>query len=216
MKPKFKTHVLALLLLTGCVVADDVLKQLRFADEALKTAQQAKRIGSGAKAVEEAERALQHTQRAREAHRALQSAPDAKRDQIKRALQQIEQIEYEAQFIKLEAQANNAVAATTRRIKTGQGELASANDPELNAFLRDLLCLNLQTVTNERKLPSDEDYQEFLLDHAITRFVPVWEIKEKAESIIKFAESTSKPGSDAELQARMKIVRECNFRRSGK
>lgn len=212
MKPKFKMHVLALLLLTGCVVADDVLKQLRFADDALKAAQKAKSLGSKAKAVEEAEQALQYTQRAKEAQRAL-SAPSAQRDEIKRALQQVERIEYEAQLIKLEAQADNAIAATTNKIKTGQGTLASASDPELDRFLKDLLCFNLQTVADQQKLPSDADYQEFLLNYAMTRFIPVWEIKEKAESIIEFAESTSKPGSDAERQARLKILRECNFRR---
>lgn len=46
MKPKFKIYV------NGCIVADDVLKELRFADEALRTARQAKNIGSRAKAVE--------------------------------------------------------------------------------------------------------------------------------------------------------------------
>lgn len=226
MKRKFIIHLLGLLLLSGCGVGcqhvrklgpilDDLLRQMRVADDALKAAQKARTAGRSAKAIEEAERAIQATQHAKEAHRqALQSAPDAQQsDEITRALQQLEQTEYEAQFIKLEAQADIAIAASTNKIKSSREGLASASESELHTFLRDLLCFHLETILNKKRLPSDEDYEEFVLDYAITRFVPVWEIKGKAESIIKLAVSTSKSPSAAELQARKKFLEECTLRR---
>lgn len=219
MKPKFIIYLLGLLLLNGCVVASMACRQglQSIADDALKAAQKARKAHRPDKAVYEAERAIQASRQAKETHlQAIQSAPHTQQsDEITRALQQLEQIELEAQIIKLEAQADNAVAVTTNKIKSGQGELARVSESELDTFLRDLLCFHLETAANEGRLPSDEDYQEFMQDYAITRFVPVWEIKAKAKNIIEFAENISKSRSPAEVRARVRLLQECTFRGGG-
>lgn len=229
MKSELIICLLGTLLLSGCGVAikvapklgkhaDEIMKQGKIADDAYKAAQKAHQSRQSAAAVEEAERAIQATQLAKEAQRqAIESAPLAQqRDEITQILKQIERTETEVQFIKLEAQADQVIAATTNKIKSSRDELASASDSDLNEFVRDLLCFHLESVVNKKQWPSDKDYQKFLQDYAIKRFIPAWEIKDKAEDIIEFVEKTAKRRSPAEVQASARLLRECTIKRSGK
>jgi hypothetical protein len=97
-------------------------------------------------------------------------------------------------------------------MKYGQGALAKEDITTLRNLSKDFLCFHLETLATENRLPNDADYKDFLFNSALSRVIPVWELKGKAESIINFAQIASAPRSTAETQARLKLLRECNFR----
>ena len=223
MKRELVIYVLGALLLTGCRTVPklakhaEMVRQAQIADDAYRAAQKAQQTRQLPTVIQEADRALQAAEQAKETHRQLlQTGPDAQEtDQITRVFQQIQQTEHEAQFIKLQAQADDAVGTTTEKIKSSQDELANTGESELNKFFKDLLCFHLQTIVDKQRMPTDEEYVEFFKDYAITRVIPEWEIKEKAESIIELVKSTEENPSPAMRQARLRLLQECTAKRSG-
>lgn len=89
-------------------------------------------------------------------------------------------------IIQLSTEADDAVATAASRIKSEPGFLANPDEQELEGFLRDFLCLHLEEIANEGKLPSANDYEIFLRDEWVAQIVPAWELKNKVKSVLVF------------------------------
>jgi Tfp pilus assembly protein PilP len=229
MKQKFTIALITLFLLSSCSgmrgcgrYADDIARQWGKVDEGLRDV---KRYDELARQARQARRLFEAEQYSDEASKAPQRVAAAAQeleqmrqtehisDDTRNLLQMIEKAGIEAQFISLRTQADDAVVATTQRMKTERGELAKEDIDTLHDFSKDFLCFHLETFANENRLPDDSDYVDFIRNYALARFVPLLEIKGKAESVIAFARNVATPPhSTAEIQARAMLLRECNFR----
>ncbi len=228
MKQKFTIALITLFLLGGCggvrrgvQYTDDLARQLQNADEGLRTVEQ---YAEHARQARAAKRFSEATQYSDEASRAAQRVAAASQeseqtrqtghlsDDTRNILRRIEEASVQAQFVSLRTQADDAVMATTLRMKTEQGALAKDDINTLHNFCKEFLCFHLEVLANENRLPDDSDYSNFIRNYALAKFVPLWEIKGKAENVIAFAQNVATAHSIAEIRARAMLLKECNFR----
>jgi hypothetical protein len=135
-------------------------------------------------------------------------------EQSRNLLDRIAEADVQAQFARLQTQADDAVETTALRMKTETGGLANHDIDAVRDFSRDCLCFYLETLAEKGRLPDDSEYEHFIRDHALTRLVPWWEIKGKAANVIAFAQDVATPRSAAELRARVMLLNECTFGKS--
>ena len=228
MKQKFTIALITLFLLSSCSgmrscgpYADDIAKQWRIADEGLREVKRYDELAKQARVAKQFSEAKQHSD---EASRAAQRVAAAARkseqlrhteqlsDDMQKLLQKIQEASVQAPFISLRTQADDAVMETAIRMKTEQGVLADEDLNALHKLSKDFLCFHLEKLANENRLPNEEEYRVFAFKTSLAKFVPLLEIKDKAESVIDFAQNVSAMRSPAEIQARARLLQECNFR----
>lgn len=221
---KFTFILIALILLSGCKSiasnADDIARNLQKVEDELRLLKKYEQLAKQAREAGQFSQAEQYGDEARKSARRINVAAQES-DQISRAgslsedaqslLQRIQEANIQAQFVRLQTESDKAVGLTTIKMKFGQGALANEDIKTLRDFNKEFLCFHLETLVNENRLPSDADYKNFVLDSTLSKIVPVWELKGKAESIIEFAKTASVPHSSAETQARLRLLRECSF-----
>ncbi len=226
MKQKFTIALITLFLLSACggcgrntspllrygQKVDDGLRAVERSAELARQARAARRFSEAAQYSDEASRAAQRVAAAAQESEQVGRTGHLS-DDARNLLRRIEEASVQARFVSLRTQADDAVMATTLRMRTEQGALANEDINTLHNFSKDFLCFHLEMLANENRQPDDPDYDDFILNYALARFVPLWEIKGKAENVIAFARNVATPPrSAAEIRARAMLLRECNLR----
>ena len=118
----------------------------------------------------------------------------------------------EAELAKMETDQRIAVATAFDNLRNEPGPLSRESKEYLKDFLQDFLCLNLEKVVTERRLPSQDEYWTFLATKGFDDAFPLAKLLDQASAVADFARSLSDDHSSNEFQAQLRLLRECHFK----